>query len=85
MDREKHNKMYDEYWTMMEKGFISPKQLVWIKKHADCKHLHQNDFSYYKDFDSFEKIPHFYCITCCTRWHKGKENNPKEWEDYING
>ena len=79
------NAEYEKVYAEMEKKFLNPKQLVWMKKHESCEHKLLNDFSYYKSFDSFEKVPHFYCTECCTRWHDGKEYNPKEWEEYVDG
>ena len=78
------NATYEQAYADMESGFISPKQLVWMKKHETCKHEFQNNFSYYRNWDDHERVPHFYCISCCTRWHDGKEYNPKEWDEYVN-
>jgi hypothetical protein len=59
--------------------------LTWTKKYPRCKHPVKSDFSYYPGHTILdEKVPFFYCLTCQTRWHNGKEYNPDQWDEYIN-
>lgn len=64
--------------------YIRNEMLRYQKNRETCDHRLKSDFSFFES-GATERTPFFYCIQCATHWFKGKEWNPDEWEEYVNG